>query len=391
MPACRACCRAVNGCCIEQAVRTGPRAAGADQPALGVRAQELLLPRPAQRLPDLAVRSSRSSAAASSPSTCPTARAKDIGITRLHLEMDAGKSLHDQRPDATPDRPQPLGRGADGDRLRARHPLGRGGGALHAQAALDPALSRHLRRQHGGGLAALRRQRLGAPRRATALGTRCEIKNLNSMRFVGRAIEYEAQAPGRDPRGGRRDRAGDPAVRCRARARPARCAPRRRRTTTAISPTPTCCRSSSRRPSSSGSRPSCPSCPTPRRRASSRDYGLSAYDAEVLVAERATADYFEAAARGPRRQAGRQLGDQRAVRRARTGPAGTSSTRRSRPSGLGKLVDLIAGRHDLAAGSPRTCSPIMFETGERPGGDRRASAACSRSPIPARSSRSSTS
>ena len=36
--------------------------------------------------------------------------------------MDAGKSLHDQPRRRKPDRPQPLGRGADGDRLRARHP-----------------------------------------------------------------------------------------------------------------------------------------------------------------------------------------------------------------------------------------------------------------------------
>ena len=72
--------------------------------------------------------------------------------------------------------------------LRSR----RGGRALSAQAALDPALSRHLRRQHGGGLAALRLQRLGAPA-GRALGTRCEIKNVNSVRFVEQAIEYEAR------------------------------------------------------------------------------------------------------------------------------------------------------------------------------------------------------
>ena len=45
----------VNRFCIEQAVRTGLGLRGADQPGLGVRAQELLLSRSAARLSDLAV------------------------------------------------------------------------------------------------------------------------------------------------------------------------------------------------------------------------------------------------------------------------------------------------------------------------------------------------
>ena len=124
------------------------------------------------------------------------------------------------------------------------------------------------------------------------LGTRCEIKNVNSMRFVARAIEYEAKRQVEIlEAGGRIDQ--ETRLFDAAGARRARCAPRRRRTTTATSPTPTCCRSSSRTRSSRGSRPACPSCRTTRRRASSQDYGLSAYDAGVLVAEAATADYFE--------------------------------------------------------------------------------------------------
>ncbi len=40
---------------------------------------------------------------------------------------------------------------------------------------------------------ARRRQRLGAQARRLKLGTRCEIKNVNSMRFMQQAIEYEAR------------------------------------------------------------------------------------------------------------------------------------------------------------------------------------------------------
>ena len=77
----------------------------------------------------------------------------------------AGCRQEPARPAPEPNlcRPQPRRRRADGDRLRARSAQGRGGRSLSAQIALDPALSRHLRRQHGGGLAALRLQRLGAP------------------------------------------------------------------------------------------------------------------------------------------------------------------------------------------------------------------------------------
>jgi aspartyl-tRNA(Asn)/glutamyl-tRNA(Gln) amidotransferase subunit B len=72
----------------------------------------------------------------------------------------------------------------------------------------------------------------GAP-----LGTRCEIKNVNSIRFIGQAIEYEARRQIEIIEdGGKIDqetRLFDP-----ARARRARCAPRRRRTTTATFPDP---------------------------------------------------------------------------------------------------------------------------------------------------------
>ena len=73
-----------------------------------------------------------------------------------------------------------------------------------------------------------------------------------------------------------------------------------------------------------------------------REYALSDYDADVLVAERESADYFEAVGQGPRRQSGRQLGDQRAVRPPQQGRACRSRLRPCRPAQLGSIVDLIA-------------------------------------------------
>ena len=105
-------------------------------------------------------------------------------------------------------------------------------------AARAGALDRHLRRQHAGRVVPLRRQRLGAPRRARPLGTRREIKNLNSFRFLEQAIEYEVRRQIELLEdGGKIEQATrlfDPDTRRDAR----RCAPRRTRTTTATSPIP---------------------------------------------------------------------------------------------------------------------------------------------------------
>ena len=55
----------------------------------------------------------------------------EVGIERLHLEQDAGKSLHDQDPNCSYRRSEPLRRGPDGNRVEAGHPLGRGSEGLH--------------------------------------------------------------------------------------------------------------------------------------------------------------------------------------------------------------------------------------------------------------------
>ena len=109
-------------------------------------------------------------------------------------------------------RPEPLRRRADGDRVGTRHPLARGGRRLSAQAAHHPALSRHLRRQHGGRLHARRRERVGAQaRRAVPHALRGEERQLGPLRHAG---DRGGGASGRSRCGKRRrGRAGDAAVR----------------------------------------------------------------------------------------------------------------------------------------------------------------------------------
>ena len=109
-------------------------------------------------------------------------------------------------------RSQPLRRGADGDRLEARHALGRRGAGLREEAAHHPALSRHLRRRHGEGQPARRRQRLGAPaRRQARHALRDQERQLDPLHRPGDRVR--GAPPDRHPRGRRQDRPGDAAVR----------------------------------------------------------------------------------------------------------------------------------------------------------------------------------
>ena len=139
-----------------------PRPQREDQPAQRVRPQELFLSRPAGRLPDQPVqgpdrrrgRSHRGPGRRHEPHGANRAAAPRAGRRQIGPRLG---------PEAHLRRPKPGRRRAHGDRLEAGPALGRRGRRLSRQAALDPALSRHLRRQHGAGLAARRRQRLGAP------------------------------------------------------------------------------------------------------------------------------------------------------------------------------------------------------------------------------------
>ncbi len=138
-------------------------------------------------------------------------KTKEIGITRLH--HGAGRGQVAARPERDEDlcRSEPLGHCADGDRVGAGYPLAGRGGRLFAQAALDPALSRHVRRQHGGRLHAVRRQRLGAQGRpALRHALRDQERQLDPLCHAGDRVR--SAPPGRADRGGRHGQAGDAAL-----------------------------------------------------------------------------------------------------------------------------------------------------------------------------------
>ncbi|HKY00023.1 MAG TPA: Asp-tRNA(Asn)/Glu-tRNA(Gln) amidotransferase subunit GatB [Steroidobacteraceae bacterium] len=118
---------------------------------------------------------------------------KRIGVTRAHLEEDAGKSLHEG-----------LGRASGIDLNRAGTPLleivsepdMRSAREAVAYMKKVHTLVRYLEICDGNMQEGSFRCDANVsvrPKGATAFGTRCEIKNLNSFRFVERAILHEVE------------------------------------------------------------------------------------------------------------------------------------------------------------------------------------------------------
>ena len=228
-----------------------------------VRAQELLLSGPAQGLPDLAVRPAARDRRPRRSSTS-TARPCASASRASTWKRTRARSLHDGTGDPSRHRrrPQPRRRAADRDRARAR-PAQRRDEACAYLTTCSDVLS-YLGVSDGNmeeGSLRCDANVSVRPRGQRGFGTKVEVKNLNSFRFVQQAHRVRDRAPGRP--------SSTPAARsCRRRAcgTPTRgetrlaCAARRRRTTTATSRSRTCRRSSSTGQVDRGARDHCPSC-----------------------------------------------------------------------------------------------------------------------------------
>jgi len=115
-----------------------------------------------------------------------------IGIERLHLEQDAGKSLHDQSPNLSF---VDLNRSGVALMEIVSKPDIRTSEQAKAYVTKLRSIMRYLGTCDGdmekGSLRADVNVSVRKP--GEALGTRCEIKNMNSISFIGQAIEYEAR------------------------------------------------------------------------------------------------------------------------------------------------------------------------------------------------------
>ncbi len=219
-----------------------------------------------------------------------------VGIERLHLEQDAGKSLHEQNPTMSL---VDLNRSGVALMEIVTKPDLRSADEAKAFIAKLRAILRYLGTCDGdmekGNLRAdvnVSVRRPGAP-----FGTRCEIKNVNSIRFIGQAIEHEAwRQIGVIEDGGvieQETRLFDPAkgetrsMRTKEEAHDYRYFPDPDLLPLELAPALV-----------AELERDLPELPDEKKARFMRDYALSAYDADVLVAERDTAAYFEAVVEG---------------------------------------------------------------------------------------------
>jgi aspartyl-tRNA(Asn)/glutamyl-tRNA(Gln) amidotransferase subunit B len=262
-----------------------------------------------------------------------------IGIERLHLEQDAGKSLHDQHADMSL---VDLNRCGVALMEIVSKPDMRTAEEAKAYVGKLRTVLRYLGTCDGdmekGSLRAdvnVSVRRPGAP-----LGTRCEIKNVNSIRFIGQSIDHEARRQiGILEDGGRIEqetRLFDPD---RGETRPMR--NKEEAHDYRYFPDPDLLPLELSRAFVDDLRAQLPELPDEKKARLVRDYALSVYDADVLSAERDTADFFEqvASGRDPKAAANWVI-NELAGRLNKEGMAIAASP--VSPSQLGSLLDLIA-------------------------------------------------
>ena len=219
-----------------------------------------------------------------------------VGIERAHLEQDAGKSLHDRHPDYSY---VDLNRSGVALMEIVSKPDLRSADEAKAFIAKLRSILRYLGTCDGdmekGSLRAdvnVSVRRPGEP-----LGTRCEIKNVNSIRFIGQAIEHEARRQVEIIEEGgtieQETRLFDAArgetrsMRSKEEAHDYR-----------YFPDPDLLPLVFDQPYVDALAGKLPELPDEKKSRFMRDFSLSDYDAGVLVAEREAAEFFEAVAKG---------------------------------------------------------------------------------------------
>ena len=122
----------------------------------------------------------------------PDGSSRDVGVTRIHLEQDAGKSMHDQHPTKTY---VDLNRSGVGLMEIVSEPDMRSPEEAGAYLRKLRSIMRYLGTCDGNMEEGSMRcdANVSVRKAGEAFGTRCEIKNVNSVRFVMQAIEYEAR------------------------------------------------------------------------------------------------------------------------------------------------------------------------------------------------------
>jgi aspartyl-tRNA(Asn)/glutamyl-tRNA(Gln) amidotransferase subunit B len=226
----------------------------------------------------------------------PDGTSKNIGITRLHLEQDAGKSIHDQHPTKSF---VDLNRSGCALMEIVSEPDIRGPEEATAYLSKLRMILRYLGTCDGNMEEGSMRADVNISIRKPGdpLGTRAEIKNVNSVKAVQMAIDYEVQRQIEIVEGGgtivQETRLWDPAkgvtrsMRSKEEAHDYR-----------YFPDPDLLPLHLNDNQIAEIKATLPELPDEKKHRFIKDFGLSIYDATVLIAERSRADYYEAAAKG---------------------------------------------------------------------------------------------
>ena len=290
----------------------------------------------------------------------PDGRVREVGITRLHLEQDAGKSLHDQHPSATY---VDLNRAGVGLMEIVSEPDLRSAEEAGAYLRKVRSILRYLGTCDGNmEEGSLRCDcNVSVRRPGAALGTRCEIKNVNSVRFLMLAIDYEASRQvALIEEGGTVEQETRLFDSGRGITRPMRS--KEQAHDYRYFPDPDLLPLVLEQAWVESLRAALPELPDAKKARFIADYGLSAPEASLLVAEHANADFFEAVAQGrdARLAANWVTGDLFAVLNKRGVAIDRSPA--SAPA-LGVLIDLI--RDGTVSGRlAKDVFAAMVETGK---------------------------
>ncbi len=219
-----------------------------------------------------------------------------VGIERLHLEQDAGKSIHDQHPDYSY---VDLNRSGVALMEIVSKPDLRSSKQAQAYVTKMRTILRYLGTCDGdmekGNMRADVNVSVRKP--GQPLGTRCEIKNVNSIRFIGQAIEYEARRQIQIIEdGGKIDQETRLFDNVKGETRSMRS--KEEAHDYRYFPDPDLLPLEFEQSYVDDLKKHLPELPDEKRARFMKSYGLSAYDANVLVAERENADYFETVAKG---------------------------------------------------------------------------------------------
>jgi aspartyl-tRNA(Asn)/glutamyl-tRNA(Gln) amidotransferase subunit B len=217
-----------------------------------------------------------------------------VRVERLHLEQDAGKSLHDQHPNMSF---VDLNRSGCALMEIVSKPDMRSADEAKAYVTKLRQIMRYLGTCDGNMEQGSMRADVNVSVRkpGDAFGTRCEIKNVNSIRFMGQAIEYEARRQIVED-GGKIDqetrlydaKKGETrSMRSKEEAHDYRYFPDPDLLPLKLDPAHV-----------AAIKASLPELPDEKKSRFMSAYGLSTYDAAVLAAEPPSADFYETVAKG---------------------------------------------------------------------------------------------